>query len=77
MLHYTVKGLKGGVKMKSVIDWIALILLVVGGLNWGLIGLWNWDLVAAIFGAGSVLANIVYVLVGISALWGIYYLFRE
>jgi len=60
--------------MKSTIDWIALILLVIGGLNWGLVGIWNFDLVAWIFGAGSVVATIVYILVGVAGLWGIYYL---
>ena len=48
---------------------ITLILLIVGGLNWGLVGLFNFDLVAALFGAGSMLARIVYSLVGLSALW--------
>lgn len=51
---------------------IAFILLVVGGLNWLLVGAFGFDLVAAIFGATSVVANIVYVLVGISALWEIF-----
>jgi len=51
-----------------VIRLIALVLLIVGGLNWGLVGLFNFDLVAAIFGAGSTLARIVYVLVGVSAI---------
>lgn len=46
---------------------IAFILLVVGGLNWLLVGLFEFDLVAAIFGAGSVLSRIIYILVGISA----------
>jgi uncharacterized membrane protein YuzA (DUF378 family) len=41
----------------------------VGGLNWGLVGLFGFDLVAAIFGAGSALSRIVYVLVGLSAAW--------
>ena len=63
--------------MRSVVSWIALILLIIGGLNWGLVGIWNWDLVAAIFGAGSVVARIVYILVGVAALWGIYYLFED
>ena len=48
---------------------ITLILVIVGGLNWGLVGLFNFDLVAAIFGAGSTLARIVYVLVGLSAVY--------
>ena len=47
---------------------VTLILLIVGGLNWGLVGLLNFDLVAAIFGDMSPLSRIVYVLVGVSAL---------
>jgi uncharacterized membrane protein YuzA (DUF378 family) len=53
--------------MKSV-NLIAVILLIVGGLNWGLVGIFNFDLVATIFGAMSLLARIVYSLVGISAI---------
>ena len=48
---------------------IAIILVVVGGLNWGLVGLFNFDLVAAIFGAMSVISRIVYILVGLSAVY--------
>jgi uncharacterized membrane protein YuzA (DUF378 family) len=55
----------------NALDWIALILLIVGGLNWGLVGLANFDLVAALFGAGSLLSRIVYGLVGLAALYGI------
>lgn len=54
--------------MKTV-DVVTGVLLVVGGLNWGLVGAFNLDLVAAIFGAGSALARVVYVLVGLSALY--------
>ena len=46
---------------------IALALLIIGGLNWGLVGIFNFDLVAFIFGAGSLLARAVYVLVAIAA----------
>jgi uncharacterized membrane protein YuzA (DUF378 family) len=53
------------------IDVIAAVLLVVGGLNWGLVGFFNFDLVAALFGAGSPLARVVYGLVGLSALYQI------
>ncbi|MDO8740804.1 MAG: DUF378 domain-containing protein [Candidatus Woesearchaeota archaeon] len=53
----------------STVDLIALILVVVGGLNWGLIGLADFDLVAAIFGAMSVLSRIVYLLVGLAAIY--------
>lgn len=61
---------------RSALDWIALVLLIIGGLNWGLVGLFSFDLVATIFGAASTIANVVYVVVGVSALWGIYYLFK-
>jgi len=54
---------------------ISLLLVIVGGLNWGLVGLFEFDLVAAIFGAGSVLSRLVYVLVGVSAAWQIMPLF--
>lgn len=48
---------------------ITLVLVIVGGLNSGLVGLFNFDLVAALFGAGSALARLAYVLVGVSAAW--------
>lgn len=46
---------------------LTLVLLAVGGLNWGLVGAFNFDLVAAIFGDMSVLSRLVYVVVGLSA----------
>lgn len=52
----------------KTLDMVTRILLIVGGLNWGLVGAANFDLVAAIFGAGSALSKIVYVVVGLSAL---------
>ena len=48
---------------------ITQTLLVIGGLNWGLVGLFRWDLVAALLGADSILSRLVYLLVGVSALW--------
>ena len=59
------------------INILTLILLIVGGLNWGLVGLFSFDLVAAIFGAGSALARIVYTLVVLSAAWQIIPLFSS
>jgi uncharacterized membrane protein YuzA (DUF378 family) len=53
----------------NTLDWIALILLVVGGLNWLLVGLFSFDLVAYIFGYMTTLAKIIYVLVGLSAIY--------
>lgn len=48
--------------------WIALILVVIGGINWGLVGLFDYNLVAAIFGS-SIVATIIYVLIALAALY--------
>jgi uncharacterized membrane protein YuzA (DUF378 family) len=53
----------------KILETIALILVVIGGLNWGLVGLFNFDLVATIFGAMSIISRIVYILVGLSAIY--------
>ena len=53
----------------KIINTIALILVIVGGLNWGLIGLFKFNLVDFLFGDGSILARIVYILVGLASLW--------
>jgi uncharacterized membrane protein YuzA (DUF378 family) len=53
----------------KILKIISIILVIVGGLNWGLVGLFNFDLVAAIFGAMSSLSKIVYVLVGLAAVY--------
>lgn len=53
----------------KAIDVVAIVLLIVGGLNWGLVGLLQFDLVAAIFGPMSLLARTVYTVVGIAALY--------
>ena len=69
---------------KSTLDWIALVLLIIGGLNWGLVGIMSfsevnyaYDLVALVLGSIPWLASIVYLLVGLSALYTIYYLFKK
>ena len=59
----------------KVIDKIALVLIIIGAINWGLIGFFKFYLVAAIFGEMSALSRIVYALVGVSGLWGIKLLF--
>ena len=61
----------------KVIDTIALVLIIIGAINWGLIAIFNFDLVAAIFGDMTILSRIVYGLVGISGLWGIKLLFDD
>ena len=53
----------------KTLDIAAAILLVVGGLNWRLVGTANFDLVAALLGAGSILAKVVYTLVGLAAVY--------
>ena len=59
----------------KVIDTIALVLIIIGAINWGLVGIFNFNLVDAIFGAMSVISRIIYFLVGISGLWAIKLLF--
>lgn len=53
----------------KIIDMIAMSLIVVGGLNWGLVGLFGFDLVAFLFGEMGVISRIIYTLVGIGALY--------
>jgi len=53
----------------KLLNILSLVLLIVGGLNWGLVGLFRFDLVAIIFGEASLLSNIVYGLVGLSAIY--------
>lgn len=61
-----------------ILDKIALILAIIGGLNWGSIGLFRFDLVAALFGGQtSMVSRIIYTLVGLAALWCISLLFRD
>ena len=61
-----------------VMDKIALTLLIIGGLNWGSVGLFQFDLVAWIFGGqAAVLSRVVYTLVGAAGIWCISLLFRE
>ena len=61
----------------KVIDKIALVLIIIGAINWGLIVLFGFDLVATIFGEMSIISRIVYGLVGLSGLWGIKLLFDD
>lgn len=61
----------------KIIDKIALVLIIIGAINWGLIAIFNFDLVAAIFGDMSIVSRIIYGLVGVSGLWGIKLLFDD
>ena len=55
-----------------IIDKIALLLTIIGGINWGLVGAFNFDLVKFIFAFAPILSTIVYILVGISACYTLY-----
>ena len=69
---------KRGLDMMNVINKIALILVIIGALNWGLIGLFSFDLVAWISGgAATVLARIIYTIVAIAGIWSISMLFMN
>lgn len=61
----------------KIVDKIALVLIIIGAINWGLIGIFDFNLVDAIFGTMSVISRIIYTLVGISGLWGIKLLFDD
>ncbi|MEE0874636.1 MAG: DUF378 domain-containing protein [Ruminococcus sp.] len=61
-----------------MLDKIALAILIIGGLNWGSVGIFQFDLVAFIFGGQSgVISRVIYVLVGLAAIWCITLLFRD
>lgn len=53
----------------NAVDWIAFVLVIVGGLNWGLVGVLDFDLVSAIFGDMSIISRVVYTLVAIGAIY--------
>ena len=60
------------------LDKVALILAIIGGLNWGSIGIFRFDIVAALFGGqDSVVSRVIYTLVGLAAIWCISLLFRD
>lgn len=61
----------------KIVDKIALVLIIIGAINWGLVGIFNFNLVDSIFGTMSVMSRIIYALVGISGLWGIKLLFDD
>ncbi len=64
--------------MMMIIDRISLALLIVGGLNWGSVGLFDFDIVAWIFGSSTAIgARIIYVVIALCALWCVSLLFRE
>jgi len=71
----TVKG-SGNMKISNI-GWVAFVLVVVGAVNWGLVGVFDYNLVAHIFGQGSVVSKIIYGLVGVSGLYMIFEVFKK
>ena len=62
---------------KSALDWAVLVLVIVGGLNWGLIGAVKYNLVESLLGTWPIVVSIVYDLVGLAALYMIYITFKD
>lgn len=56
-------------KNLNTLDWITLVLIIIGALNWGLVGLFSFDLVAYLFGTLSLISRIIYVVIGLSAIY--------
>ena len=61
----------------KIVDKIALFLIIIGAINWGLIGFFKFNLVETIFGSMTIITRIIYALVGVSGLWGIKLLFDD
>jgi uncharacterized membrane protein YuzA (DUF378 family) len=64
-------------KPRNAVDWVAWVLVVVGAVNWGLVGAFKFNLVDTIFGVDSLLAMLVYILVGLAALYMVYAAFMN
>jgi len=59
-------------KKLNPVDWIAIALVIIGAINWGFVGIFNFDLIAAIFGDMSTITRVVYSLAGLAGLYSIY-----
>lgn len=55
----------------NALDWLSLVLMIIGGINWGLVGALDLDIVASLLGLGSMASRVVYMLVGLAALYGV------
>ncbi len=69
---YTLKRRRASMKNQHLVSTIALVLLLIGGISWGLVGVFGFEIVSTVFGPDSPLTRIVYVLIGLSALYRIY-----
>ena len=75
---FTDTSIKGVDKMlESIIDKICLVLIVIGAINWGLVGIFQFDLVAWLFGgADAIISRIIYTVIALAGIWCISLLFR-
>lgn len=76
-MTYIINTYSGKENIMRALKIISYILVIIGALNWGLVGLFNIDLVAIIFGEMTILARIVYILVGISAIISLITSYRD
>ena len=60
----------------NTLDWITRLLVIIGALNWGMVGVADFNLVTTIFGTGTI-TTVIYVLVGLSAVWEVVRLFNK
>lgn len=60
----------------SILDRLALALVVIGAINWGLVGIFSFNLVGWIFGSATIFSRLIYVLVGLGGVWSLSMLFR-
>lgn len=76
--NFAIKKRKEVINMRklSVLDWTAMVLVIIGGLNWGLVGAFKLDLVRSIFGDMSAFSRIIYIIVGLSAIYVLTILFN-
>jgi len=63
--------------IQSIVKWVVLFLIIIGALNWGLVGAFHYNAIAAIFGDVSIVTRIIYILVGIAGLFKIFYVFAK
>ena len=61
--------------MKSIVNWVATILVIIGGLNWGLVGAFNFNFIGNVFGVMSIVPKVVYIVIAVAALWMVVELF--
>ena len=62
---------RNGAKKMKTIDYIALVLVVIGAINWGLVGILDFDLVRVLFGDMSILSRIIYIVIGVAGLYSL------